>query len=516
MTSASGIINDQDDKKPVEGGANYMARTSKRWVERGTKLSPKHSNSGDAVHEPVFDVEDFISPGQLYSTESGSLFHAGRILIALVGLPATSKTLLSVAITRYTRWLGVRTESFHLSKYIKKNSNIPSFLSDEFSTVKGVEFKDEIIEQVTTDIMSFFNDGKGQIAIYDALNIRKKERADIKNIFEKNNIKVLFVESIVTIPELITKNIEIAIESEDYKNWGKHEAIKDYTKRITKNESQYERMSPIENVSYIKYLNFGERIIMNNTNYGYLVNKIVFFLMNLSNKQGCVYLSRCGRSNSDKYIDDELLNEEGIKFSKILTRIVTDRIKQKRLERKCNTLEFTENSKDSNSALNTLNCDNIDTSQPLDVNSLAVWTAERKRTYDTAKFFKEEGFDVRKRSQLKQLHPGVVADMTEEEIKEEFPKEFEEYQRDPYHYRFSRAESYHDLAVRMEPLLLELEHMHNDILIIAHESTLRVLYGYFMACTSLEVPTLDFTRHQLVEISFKPFNNVVTRIPIDI
>ncbi|CAB4257298.1 similar to Saccharomyces cerevisiae YLR345W Similar to 6-phosphofructo-2-kinase/fructose-2,6-bisphosphatase enzymes responsible for the metabolism of fructoso-2,6-bisphosphate [Maudiozyma barnettii] len=512
MTSSNILLDHQDAKQDVENNTNYMARTTKRWVEPGMRLSPKHSNNGDSVHEPVFDVEDFISPGQLYSTESGCLFHAGRILIVLVGLPATSKTLLSVAITRYTRWLGVRTESFHLSKYTKANTNIPSFLSDEFSTVAGAEFKEEIISKVTEDMMKFFDNGKGQIAIYDALNIRKSERANIKKTFEKNNVKVLFVESIVTDPNLITKNIELAIQSEDYKSWGKHEAIKDYTKRITENESLYERMSPIEGVSYIKYLNFGERIIMNNTNYGYLVNKIVFFLMNLSNKQGCVYLSRCGRSNSDKYIDDEVLNEEGLRFSKKLTKIVIDRVKEKRLERKAKAMEFNKNSKDTSVTADT----SEENSENLEPNSLAVWTAERKRTYDTAMFFKKHGFDVRKRSQLKQLHPGVVADMTFDEIEEKYPKEYEEYLRDPYHYRFSRAESYHDLAVRMEPLLLELEHMHNDILIIAHESTLRVLYGYFMACTSLEVPTMDFTRNQLVEISFNPFNNVVTRIPIDI
>lgn len=489
---------------------NYMARTSKRWVEPSARLSPRHSNSGDAVHEPVIDVEDFISPGQLYSTESGSMFHAGRILIVLVGLPATSKTLLSVAITRYTRWLGVRTESFHLSKYTKAHTSIPTFLSDEFHTVSGAEFKNEIIKKVTSDMTKFFEEGKGQIAIYDALNIRKDGRAALQATFKKIGAKVLFVESIVTLPELLTRNIELAIQSDDYENWGKHEAIKDYTKRITSNEALYERMSPIENLSYIKYYNFGDRIIMNNTNFGYLVSKIVFFLMNLSDKQGCIYFSRCGRSNSDKYIDDEVLNEEGIAYSKKLTDVVIDRIKQRRSERKTKAAEFNQNSKDTD-----VRADSYETNDDsFDPQSLAVWTAERKRTYDTARFFKEQGSEVQKRSQLKQLHPGVVADMTNDQIKENFPKEYDEYTRDPYHYRFTRAESYHDLAVRMEPLLLELEHMQKDILIIAHESTLRVLYGYFMACTSLEVPMLEFTRGQLVEISFNPFNNIVTRIPI--
>ncbi|CAG8710017.1 555_t:CDS:1, partial [Scutellospora calospora] len=38
--------------------------------------------------------------------------------------------------------------------------------------------------------------------------------------------------------------------------------------------------------------------------------------------------------------------------------------------------------------------------------------------------------------------------------------------------------SYHDLAVRLEPIILELEHEKNDVLIIAHETVLKCLYAY--------------------------------------
>lgn len=304
-------------------------------------------------------------------------------------------------------------------------------------------------------------------------------------------------------------------------------------KRLEANKSLYEEMTPEENLSYVKYINFGEKLTVNNNNYGYLINKIVFFLMNLRDKKGCVYFARCGTSTKDNYIDDEELNEEGLKYSRILTDLVLDLVNKRRryvnedtpdLPRTPSLTSLNERSKSpliatSASLKRTESTGNALYRQPasgdgVDDDSFVVWTAPRKRTYDTAKYFAEMGITVRQRSQLQQLHPGVVADFSDSEIKEHFPGEYEEYLKDPYHFRFSRAESYHDLAVRMEPLLLEMERMCGDILIIGHESTLRVLYGYLMAFSCSEIPNLSFTRDELIEISFGPFENKVTRIPI--
>lgn len=61
-------------------------------------------------------------------------------------------------------------------------------------------------------------------------------------------------------------------------------------------------------------------------------------------------------------------------------------------------------------------------------------------------------------------------------------------------------QSYHDVAVRMEPVILELEREKNDVLIIAHESVLRVLYGYLMACDAMAIPKLRFPRNEIIEV----------------
>jgi 6-phosphofructo-2-kinase / fructose-2,6-biphosphatase 4 len=69
-------------------------------------------------------------------------------------------------------------------------------------------------------------------------------------------------------------------------------------------------------------------------------------------------------------------------------------------------------------------------------------------------------------------------------------------------------QSYHDLAVRLEPIILELERQQNDLLIIAHESVLRVLYGYLMACQATDIPFLKFPRNEIIEVDTNPFSYI--------
>ena len=62
----------------------------------------------------------------------------------------------------------------------------------------------------------------------------------------------------------------------------------------------------------------------------------------------------------------------------------------------------------------------------------------------------------------------------------------------------------------MEPIILELEREQNDLLIIAHESVLRVLYGYLMACNATDIPSLEFPRDEIIEVGslLNPLNSV--------
>jgi 6-phosphofructo-2-kinase/fructose-2,6-biphosphatase 4 len=57
------------------------------------------------------------------------------------------------------------------------------------------------------------------------------------------------------------------------------------------------------------------------------------------------------------------------------------------------------------------------------------------------------------------------------------------------------------LAVRLEPVIMELEREKNDVLIIAHETVLRCLYAYLFDRTEQEIPRISIPRNILIEIA---------------
>lgn len=78
--------------------------------------------------------------------------------------------------------------------------------------------------------------------------------------------------------------------------------------------------------------------------------------------------------------------------------------------------------------------------------------------------------------------------------------EWEEFLNDPYGHRAPRAESYHDLCIRLEPILIELEDVKDDLLIISHASVIRCLLAYLVGLPAHEVPAVDIARGDLIEV----------------
>ncbi|RKP10968.1 bifunctional 6-phosphofructo-2-kinase/fructose-2,6-bisphosphate 2-phosphatase [Thamnocephalis sphaerospora] len=417
---------------------------------------------------------------QLYKTESGRLFHAGAIAIITVGLPARGKTHTARSLLRYLRWLGVSTQVFHLGDYrrqvVGEKVSWDFFHPDNQATMA---LRKTILECALADLLAFFHTG-GQVGIFDAANTTDERRKQLQERLEHEHVQV---QSICDKEDIINANIRsVKISSPDYLGWNEEKALEDFKHRIENHMPFYQTINDPA-LSYVKMFNAGEHMVFNNIN-GYLQTRIVYYMMNLHISPRVIYFARNGESlNEQMDRADADLSPAGHRYAEHLK----DFLLQRRAERQEETGESPRR--------------------------LQVWTSPRRRSFNSACHF-EFPVQVRQRAQLIEINPGDCDGMTKDEIRAKYPDEWANYQQDSYRYRFPRAESYHDLAVRVEPVILELEREKDDVLFIAHLSVLRLLYAYLMGIQEKDVLSINIPRDTLIEIIPSAYRYKETRMII--
>ena len=389
-----------------------MAANSPRFRRRSSTFV-------DAIHDLPETQE--LAPAQLYSTESGRLFHSGRIVIVTVGLPARGKTHISVAVARYLRWLGVKTHVFHLGDYRRAtmgpDKDVPEDYFHVDASPSSVLLRNKITKKCREDIYQFLEHENGQVAIYDAVNPLSSGRKSLAKEFAKRSIETLFIESACTDERIIEENVRsVKISSPDYASWQPGDAVKDYLARINARIPHFETMEE-RDLHWIKMINAGERVTVNNCAFGYLSQRIVFYLLNLHIKSRQIYFARAGTTlEEESYKADASLSPEGREYARQMGDTL---VRNRELERQSI----------------------IDAGGPDDaLKPLTVWTSTRRRTVQTAEYLGSLGYKTRQRSQLSQMNPGVCEKMSERRIREEFPREVAKHEQDPYHHRYPRAE----------------------------------------------------------------------------
>jgi 6-phosphofructo-2-kinase/fructose-2,6-biphosphatase 4 len=134
-------------------------------------------------------------------------------------------------------------------------------------------------------------------------------------------------------------------------------------------------------------------------------------------------------------------------------------------------------------------------------NPLVVWTSSRRRAHHSAWPFVHAGYKVSQKPIMGEINPGVWDGLSSTEAMERYPDEWERFLADPYAHRAPRAESYHDLSVRLEPVIFELEREQDDLLIIGHASVIRCLLAYLVGLPPSEVPAVEIARGDLIEVT---------------
>lgn len=392
----------------------------------------------------------------------------------MVGLPGRGKTYISQKVCRYLQWLGIDTQVFNVGNYRRQlfESSPDHGFFDPDNNI-GQKQRKTAANAALEEMIAWFENG-GTVGIYDATNSTVSRRRWLLELLTKHDIQVVFVESVCEDESIVMENVqEMKLGSPDYADRDPAWAVEDYKKRI-KQYTGYEPVTESEG-AYVKLINAGTQVMVNMVR-GYLESRIVYYLMNLHTQPRKIYMSRHGESMFNlhgKIGGDSDLSPRGQLYAKKLPGLVREHLGDKKL---------------------------------------VVWTSSLKRTIQTS-----EHLDYPKlnRKPLDELNAGMCDGMTYEEIEEKYPEDYANRDDDKFNYRYKGGESYRDVVLRLEPIIMDLERQGN-ILIIGHQAILRCIYAYFMNYNQEDLPYIKIPLHTVIELSPKAYGCDERRYKVDI
>ncbi|KAG9234544.1 fructose-2,6-bisphosphatase-like protein [Amylocarpus encephaloides] len=394
-----------------------------------------------------------------------------QICVVMVGLPARGKSLIAQKAQRYLRWLSIDAKVFNVGNYRRNDTPHPSAEFFDTSNAEGERMRRAAAVAAVNDMLKWFREG-GLIGILDATNSTKERRRWIKDEMDKHGIETLYVESKCDDEDLIMSNIlEVKTTSPDYVGQDPEEAAQDFRNRIRNYEKVYETIDEDENdMTYLKIMDVGKQVIINQIQ-DYLQSRVVYYLMNLHIKPRSIWLSRHGESEYNlggQIGGDADLSPRGQEYAALLPALVRKSVGDDR--------------------------------------PLTVWTSTLKRTIQTARHL-PKNYNQLQWKALDELDSGLCDGMTYAEIKEQYPEDFAARDDDKYNYRYRGGESYRDVVIRLEPIIMELERS-EDILIVTHQAVLRCIYAYFMKKDQRSSPWLNVPLHTLIKLTPRAYGTI--------
>jgi broad specificity phosphatase PhoE/predicted kinase len=382
-----------------------------------------------------------------------------KIAFVMVGLPARGKTFIARKVARFLSWLGHRTQVFNVGAYRRErfgSHQHHSFFDPNNESAKHARL--DVALAALDDMLAFLRDG-GNVAIYDATNNTRERRDMVHARCAAEGHTVVYVESICNDPALVEANIRATkARSPDYEGVPEEEAVRDFRMRISHYEHGYEEVTEQEG-PFIKIIDVGRKMVLHSIE-GYLLARVVHFLLNLHVRPRSVWVTRHGESQFNvlgRIGGDAPLSEAGRAYARMLAATVRERVGT----------------------------------------DVVVWTSTLRRTVETAEIL---GFPYRSWRALDEIDAGVCDGMTYAEIAEAMPSEYAARQLDKFRYRYPRGESYQDVIQRLEPVIFELERERAPVLLIGHQAVLRALYAYMMNRPAQECPFVSIPLHTILEL----------------
>ncbi|PWY99762.1 putative FBP26-fructose-2,6-bisphosphatase [Testicularia cyperi] len=406
-------------------------------------------------------------------------YSGAKIVVCMVGLPARGKSYVANRVLKYLRWLEYDVKVFNVgqlrralarAKYNQsgvREDHTANFFDP--TNPAAYKLRSQMAEECLEQLIGWLKRG-GNVGIHDATNSTRARRKEIADrIAKEPDLKLVFLESICTDPKVIDANIAVKVSSgdPDYAGMTPEAAKRDFLARIRHYEDTYEPVNgdgSESHYSYVKVTDVGKSVTINRIQ-GYLESRIAFYLMNLHLTPRNIFFSRHGESQYNvegKIGGDSDLSPRGWMYAKALPQLIKDHIGDA---------------------------------------PLTVWHSTLKRTGQTAS---ELPYPKLAWKSLDELDAGVCDAMTYEEIEKYYPEDYANRDDDKFNYRYRGGESYRDVVVRLEPIIMELERQEN-ILIIGHQAIIRCLYAYFHALSQEDLPYIKIPLHTVIQLTPKAY-----------
>ena len=175
---------------PAAGNANANANTT-TTASRSSVIATERNPLPHVLPEG-----DNAAPLEVMGSSAAS----DKLVIVMVGLPATGKTHIAKRICRFLSFFhDIPSQIFNVGDYRRQlcGAQLPaSFYNPSYSI--GVAQRKVACDAALSDLMKYINLNGVRVAALDATNSTKERRNHIVSILkkEKNNIKCIFIESI--------------------------------------------------------------------------------------------------------------------------------------------------------------------------------------------------------------------------------------------------------------------------------------------------------------------------------
>jgi len=285
-------MNDDDDSlstsAPGTGGS--LGHTNSLGLSRRNNnssfvLAPEDNPTPQLVPPPTFGDQGNI--GEKHVLVMVGLPARGEFISIYLFTPTVcshvllfpGKTHMAKRLCQYLRFFhGARTQVFNVGSYRRKmmgkaradseffrGNGENDALRRSFARAALKDLVDFLFQEDLGSNLEQRASDSGRVAIFDATNTTKERREWIRTSLDGLPLKLLFIESVCTDPDVIDRNIwQVKVNNEDYStDSDKKKAYEDFKKRIQNYEAVYQPIDE-EHLSFIKLINCGKKVEINN------------------------------------------------------------------------------------------------------------------------------------------------------------------------------------------------------------------------------------------------------------